>query len=64
MVKCNYGAHFVGKIKGKDRCERIKGGIAPRRSPLYIPPWVRGDPRNPQNEVYLRYIVIKNAIVF
>ena len=44
--------------------EIIKGGIAPRRSPLYILPWAQGDPRDPQNEVYLRYIVIKNAIAF
>ena len=44
--------------------ENIKGGIAPRRSPLYNPPWARGDPRDPQNDVIIKWDAIKNAIVF
>ena len=47
--------------------ERIKGGIASgrkkgrpfHRSPLWIPSWVRGGPRNPRNEVYLNGMIEK-----
>ena len=44
--------------------QKTKGGIAPRRSPLFIPPWARGGPRGPRNDIYPNGRASINVFVF
>ena len=44
--------------------EESKGGSLPADPPFTTPHGLGEIPKAPKNEVYLRYIVIKNADVF